>query len=147
MRNNIQSCQEMQHLIAILQVIPNIFKFLSITCLEGSIDDYNVMLDKYEDNVKRLYHSAKYTLFNGNKVSFYFHVIRFYFPKIAKITLEKHSLGMGIFTMQGFERINKESKNFIARASTFNRKNKTMLYNNLRKLLQLFMRDKIEDYK
>ena len=36
-------------------------------------------------------------------------------PKIAKETLEKHKLGLGIFTMQGFEQRNKESKNTLRR--------------------------------
>ena len=36
-------------------------------------------------------------------------------PKIAKDTLDKHKLGLGIFTMQDFERRNKESKNTLQR--------------------------------
>eukprot|EP00957_Ditylum_brightwellii_P015137 1140869-Ditylum_brightwellii.AAC.1 len=39
----------------------------------------------------------------GDDESFYFHVMRFYIPQLAGATFERHSLGVGIFTMQGFE--------------------------------------------
>ena len=45
----------------------------------------------------------------GNDESCYMHVIRFYMPKIAWETYQKHKCGIGIFTMQGCERRNKES--------------------------------------
>ena len=51
----------------------------------------------------------------GGDETFYMHCLRFYMPKLAKETLEKHKLGLGIFTMQGFERRNKESKNTLKR--------------------------------
>lgn len=38
-----------------------------------------------------------------------------YLLDIAKDTWEKFRTGIGIFTMQGFERINKESKNILKR--------------------------------
>jgi len=62
-------------------------------------------------------------------------------PKIAEITLERHKLGVGIFTMQGFERRNKESKNTIKRFSTSNRKSKNLMSNNLKRLLMVFMNE------
>ena len=43
------------------------------------------------------------------------HCLHFYMPHIAQLTLERHGLGLGIFTMQGFERRNKESKNTLRR--------------------------------
>ena len=45
------------------------------------------------------------------------HCLRFYIPKIVDITYKNHNLGIGIFTMQGFERRNKESKNILRRFS------------------------------
>ena len=53
----------------------------------------------------------------GNDETFYMHTLRFYLPQIADETLKKHNLGLGVFTMQGFERRNKESKNTLRRFS------------------------------
>ena len=46
----------------------------------------------------------------GDMETFYMHTLRFYLPKIVDDTWERYRLGIGIFTMQGFERRNKESK-------------------------------------
>ena len=35
-------------------------------------------------------------------------------PRIAQETLEKHKMGLGIFSMQGFKQRNKESKNTLS---------------------------------
>ena len=49
----------------------------------------------------------------GDAETFYLHILRFYMPNIIKDTWEKYGLGVGIFTMQGFERRNKESKHSL----------------------------------
>ena len=51
----------------------------------------------------------------GGDETFYLHCLRFYMPRIAKETYEKHNLGLGTFTMQGFEKQNKESKHTLKR--------------------------------
>ena len=56
-------------------------------------------------------------------------------PLIAKKTLEDHVLGVGIFTMQGFERRNKESKNTLHR---FSNNKGNVLTNNLRRLFDVY---------
>ena len=71
----------------------------------------------------------------GDDETFYLHVLRFYLPQIAKKTMEDHGVGLGIFSMQGFERRNKESKNTLRRFS--NRKGNVLL-NNLRRLYDVF---------
>ena len=43
----------------------------------------------------------------------FIHVLRLYFSRIADENLEKYNIGLGIFTMQGFEKRNKESKNVL----------------------------------
>ena len=65
----------------------------------------------------------------GNDKSFYFHVLRFYIPQIAKATFERHGLGIDIYTMQGFERQNKESKNTLYCFGTINRNNNILQSN------------------
>lgn len=51
--------------------------------------------------------STKYV---GDKENFYSQALPFYMPQFAKITFERHGVGLGIFTMQRFEHRNKESK-------------------------------------
>ena len=41
------------------------------------------------------------------------HCLSFYLLEIAKSAFEQHQLGIGIFTMQGFEGRDKESKNTL----------------------------------
>ena len=96
---------------------------------------------QYQRDVTELFECGRDTCFSDGQVSFYFHCLRFYLPKIAEDTFTKHRLGLGIFMMQGFERRNKESKNTLARFSTMNRQNKLLLVNNLRRLLQVYMHE------
>ena len=46
----------------------------------------------------------------GDKETMYMHVLRFYIPHIVDDTWKRFKLGVGFFTMQGFERRNKEAK-------------------------------------
>ena len=63
------------------------------------------------------------------------HTLRFYLPQIAEQTFEKFGLGLGIFTMQGFEQRNKESKNTLSR---FSNGNGNTLIANLKRLWDVF---------
>ena len=71
----------------------------------------------------------------GNDETFYMHVLRFYIPRIADDTFEKYNLGVGIFTMQGFERRNKESKNTFRR---FSNGIGNIIVGNLKRLWDIF---------
>ena len=68
----------------------------------------------FEQKVKNFYKvGATYflsTKYVGDEENFYSHALRFYMPHFAKITFERHGMGLGIFTMQGFEHRNKQSK-------------------------------------
>ena len=46
----------------------------------------------------------------GHDETFDFRCLWFYIPKIAKKTFEENHIGVGGFTMQGYERINKETR-------------------------------------
>ena len=76
----------------------------------------------------------------GDAETFYCHTVRFYMLRIAKITWEKHRLGLGIYTMQGFERRNKESKNTFRR---FTNKKGNTLVQNLKRLWDLFYHENV----
>ena len=53
----------------------------------------------------------------GDLETSYMHILRYYMPHIAQETYCKHGIGIGLFTMQGFEHRNKESKNTLHRFS------------------------------
>ena len=95
----------------------------------------------FVENVKKFYEIGKRSFLTkvkskvGGDETFYLHCLRFYMPMIAKDTLEKHGIGLGIFTMQGFERRNKESKNTLKR---FCNGKGDILSPNLRRLYDVF---------
>ena len=47
---------------------------------------------------------------DGHGETFYMHVLRYYAPKIMQHTFQKHGVGPGVFTMEGFEYVNYVSK-------------------------------------
>ena len=115
--------------------------FLVITTFDD-VNVYKNKLEEWENKLDEFYKAGKSTFLTknpanpGDDETFYLHVLRFYLPKIAKITLENHSLGLGIWTMQGFERRNKESKHTLRR---FSNKKENVLVPNLRRLWDIFM--------
>ena len=56
-------------------------------------------------------------------------------PNIARHTFSKHELGLGVFTMQGFERRNKESNNTFRR---FNNKKGNIVVPNMKRMWDIF---------
>ena len=66
-------------------------------------------------------------------------MLRFYLPKLMKRLYENHGVGLGICTMQGFERRNKESKNTMRRF--FNGKG-NILMTNMKRLWSVFFYSK-----
>lgn len=56
-------------------------------------------------------------------------------PKIALQTLNEHKMGLGVFTMQGYERRNKESKNTLKR---FGNSKGNIVVPNLKRLWDIY---------
>ena len=75
----------------------------------------------------------------GDLENFDCHVWRLYMPQHARTTWERHKLELEIFTMQGFERRNKESKNCFRR---FTNKKANFLVSTLRRLWDSFFYEK-----
>ena len=123
-----------------LNIIQQTISFLHISTINND-KDYLTEMAQFESNVRMLFKYGSKTFLNDGNVSFYFHCLRFYLPKVARITYERHRLGMGLFTMQGYERRNKESKNTIYRFCTTQHKSNKLLVNNVRRLLQVFLLD------
>ena len=75
---------------------------------------YENDIQKCNDDV-RLFYVHGYTSFLsvhniGDRETFYMHTLRCYLPVIVDDTWKKYNFGIGILTMQGVERRNKESK-------------------------------------
>ena len=71
--------------------------------------DYLEEVKQYEKNAIAFNKTGKRTYLakggiEGNDETCYMHVMRFYFPEMARTTFERHNLGVGIFNMQGFVR-------------------------------------------
>ena len=47
---------------------------------------------------------------DGHGKTLYMHVLRYYIPKMMLDTFQKHGVGPGVFTMEGFEYVNYVSK-------------------------------------
>ena len=75
------------------------------------------MLDEFEKITSELYHAGMLTFLTdrilGDHETFYAHAVRWYFPAIARRTYSKYGLGIGVFTMEGFEAINYMTKRLI----------------------------------
>ena len=106
--------EHVKNLKQILNLWSDILPFLVITKISDA-NLYTCQLLKFENDVKVFYQVGSMYFLTKNKMgdseNFYHHVLMYYIPHISKITFEKHHLGIGVFTMQGYERRNKESKN------------------------------------
>ena len=66
-------------------------------------------MDTFENKLKVFFTAGgKYFLTKGavagDDKTFYMHCLRCYIPKIAWTKFRDHHLGVGVFTMQGYER-------------------------------------------
>ena len=131
-----------------LELWQKITPFLVITTIKN-IDEYNELKKKFVSNLKKFYTIGGISFLTkksissnrniGNDETFYMHTLRFFLPRIADKILEKHNLGLGIFTMQGFERRNKESKNTLRR---FSNGIVNIVIGNLKRLWDIFFTGK-----
>ena len=75
------------------------------------------MIETFDSITTQLYNSSMktflFTCVHGDQETFYAHAVRFYFPQILKRTHRKYGIGLGIFTMEGFEAINYLSQGMI----------------------------------
>ena len=103
------------------------------------VDSFPDQIIKFTNNIKDFYTcGASSFLTNkdiGSEETFYLHALRYYIPGIATNTWSEHKAGIGIFTMQGYERRNKESKNTLRR---YNNNKAKKLPQNLNRLYDIF---------
>ena len=122
LKNEYQALPVLDDLCKGLLLWEQISPFLVITEIKN-VEEYKKKLEEFENNLRMFYEVGSRSFLTknpavvGDDETFYYHVLRFYLPVIAKQTLKDHCLGLGIFTMQGFECRNKESKNTLRRFS------------------------------
>ena len=139
--SHFDSSDETSNIVRGLILWKEIYEFVSISVIETSKrEQYISAMTKNNDNVKEFYQVGATSFLTGgtqtgDQETFYMHVMRFYIPEIARITYDRHRLGVGIFNMQGFERRNKESKNTLRR---FTNNKGNVVLQNLKRLWDIF---------
>ena len=75
------------------------------------------MISEFESLSEQLYKAGMKTYLSdrveGDHETFYAHALRFYFPDILKKNYNKFGLGLGVYTMEGFESIDYMTKRLI----------------------------------
>ena len=103
--------QELSQFIHISRVIQD-----GETDTETQERQYEAKMQEFTKKLKEFYTFGSKSFLcklgdgKGDLETFYLHTLRFYLPVIAEYTWDKYRLGLGVYTMQGFERRNKESK-------------------------------------
>lgn len=105
-----------------------------VQCYENELQTFTANLKLFYDIGKRSF-MTKNSATPGDDETFYLHTLRFYIPMVAQHTLKEHGMGIGIFTMQGYERINKESKNIFRR---FGNSKGNLIESNLKRVFDIF---------
>ena len=97
----------------LLKLLPSLYAFWTEVTIE-SYDSYKEKIETYINNINLFYKYGRDTIFTntyvGDGETFYLHCAKFHVPRIARDALEVLGCGVGIWTMQGFEHRNKESK-------------------------------------
>lgn len=119
-QDHFENTEHINKISLLLQHWHSLTEFLGISRI-STHKNYQKQIDDYDDKVKELYDVGAKTVLTmnvtGDHEMFYYHVLCFYIPKIAQETCNKYGLGIVIYTIQGFERQNKESKNILKRFS------------------------------
>jgi len=97
-----------------LKLWADCYKFLVKAKVEEG-NDYEEEIKTYEKNMIELYRCGAKTFFKKNGTvgpgeTVYFHMLLCQVPYWARKTYARHGVGIGVFTLQGMERRNKETK-------------------------------------
>ena len=96
-----------------LSLWEEISSFIHRTVISNN-SEYEQNISVFKHNVQIFYQKGADSFLTksetGDSETFYMHVLRFYLPTIVDSTWKDYGLGIGIYSMQGFERRNKEAK-------------------------------------
>jgi len=126
-----------------LKLWPDLYKFL-VKAKVGP--NYLEEVKVFEKNAKIFYEAGKKSFLSrgtniGGKETSYMHILRYVTGPLAKLTFERHGVGIGVFTLQGYKRRNLESKYIFVRHTN---KLDNFLIQILRKLTGNFDGSKLE---
>ena len=114
-----------------LKLWPDLYKFLVKAKVDGNYLD---KVKVFEKNAELFYEAGKISFLSegtdiSGKETSYIHVLRFVTGKLARLTFNCHSVGIGVFILQGYKRRNQES-NYVALRHT------NKLYNFIAQILR-----------
>ena len=137
LRSKFHRTNELDNFCQGLEIWESITPFFVISTIEDK-EVYKKLLD-FNTYVKLFYDAGKINVLTkhsiGNNETFYLHCPRYYLTQTAKETFEEHNLGIGIFTMQGFERRNEKAKNTMKR---FSNNKGNVVVANVKKILDVY---------
>ena len=82
-------------------------------------DDYEEEIKQFEALVNQFYEYGRTTFLTSKAGAIssietsYMHILRCNLATLAKVTFRRHGVGIGVFTLQGYKRRNKEGKNIF----------------------------------
>ena len=115
--------QLFRQIAAAFKLWEEIHAFITKAEVEEDDDNNEQEIKKFEVQVKQFYEYGRTTFLAsrsggiGSLEMSYSHILRFNLVELARIVYERHKVGIGIFTLQGYERRNKESKNIFVKHS------------------------------
>ena len=130
-------------IVKALRLWYDIKRFLKIGNIKLESEEKKIpvttLIDQFEKNITKFYDVRSTSFIKdkrvGDRETYYLHCLRFYIPKLARQTWERHQYGIVIYSMQGFERRNKESKNCMKK---FNNNKQHRIPQSLRRLWDIF---------
>ena len=108
--------------INLFDQVNDVFDLSTVGVTEDSSSNEIAMavVDEYTSLVKKCYNKGHVAFMNtsyttadeedGHGKTLYIHVLRYHIPKTMLDTFQKHGVGPGFFTMEGFEYVNYVSK-------------------------------------
>ena len=132
-------------IVKALRLWYDIERFLKVGNIKLESEEKKVpvatLIHRFEQNIIEFYRVGSTSFmkkkFVGDHETYYLHCLCFYIPKLARQTWERHQCGIGIYSMQGFERRNKESKSIMTK---FNNNKQHRIPQQLRRLWDIFYR-------
>ena len=138
----IEEDEDWNALMEAIKIWPKLHKFI-VKAKVNEGDDYEAEVVQFEKEVKEFYEFGKECFLrdkhgiDGAGETTYLHILRYNLATFARQIYNDHGLGIGVFTMQGVERRNKESKHIFTH-HTNNKGNLSII--TLKGLIRMFKR-------
>ena len=123
LKSELEQTRKVKALLKLLHYHPLLDSFVRISIVKDK-DKYERGIVAFKNNLVLCQEAASETiLINhtiGDNESFYSHALFCYYPQLIDQLWKSYDVGIGIFTLQDFERRNKESKNAARRFTMLN---------------------------